>query len=173
MLTDSGWDTGPLLESFRERIMPDDTTGMLEERLSHTAAAHILAVLEKYAAGEIIPEPQKGETAYAEKITSEETWLDWNRSAEYLERRIRAFQPHPGARTEYSGTMLKIVKASTALIEAAPGKVIIKDGMLFVGCCTGSLNILSVQPASKRVMDTADFLRGVSMKTGDILGRKE
>ena len=173
MLTDSGWDTGPLLESCRERIMPDDTTGMLEDRLSHTAAAHIQAVLEKYSAGEIIPKPQKGDTVYAEKITSEETWLDWNRSAEYLDRQVRAFQPYPGARTEYSGTMLKIVKVLPVTIEAAPGEVIIEDSMLFVGCCKGSLKILTVQPASKRVMDTADFLRGVSLETGDILGSKE
>ncbi|MCK5063636.1 MAG: hypothetical protein KAQ97_00065, partial [Candidatus Fermentibacteraceae bacterium] len=54
-----------------------------------------------------------------------------------------------------------------------PGEVTIEDDMLFVGCCKGSLKILTLQPASKRVMVTADFLRGVSLKTGDILGSKK
>ncbi|MCK4506167.1 MAG: methionyl-tRNA formyltransferase [Candidatus Aegiribacteria sp.] len=173
MLTDTGWDTGPLLESYREKIMPDDTTGLLEERLSHIAAAHMQTVLERYAAGLIIPEPQKGETVYAEKITSEETWLDWNMSAEYLERQVRAFQPFPGARTEYRGNMLKIIKASPVLMEATPGEITIEDNTLIIGCGEGSLKILSLQPASRRIMDTADFLRGTSMRTGDKLGSKK
>lgn len=173
MLTDKGWDTGPLLESFRERIKPDDTTGILEERLSQIAAAHMQTVLERYAAGLIIPEPQRGETVYAEKITSEETWLDWNMSSEFLERQVRAFQPFPGARTEYSGTMLKIIKALPVSMQAPPGEITIEDNTLFVGCGEGSLKILTLQPASKRIMDAADFLRGTSMRTGDKLGSKK
>ncbi len=174
MLTDSGWDTGPLLESFRERIMPDDTTGLLEERLSYIAAAHLQIVLERYAAGLIIPEPQKkGKTVYAEKITSEETWLDWNMSAVFLDRQVRAFQPFPGARTEHFGNMLKIIKASPVSMEAPPGEITIEDNTLFIGCGGGSLKILTLQPASRRIMDTADFLRGTSMRTGDKLGSKK
>lgn len=173
MLTDSGWDTGPLLESFKERIMPDDTTGLLEERLSNIAAEHMQTVLERYAAGLIIPEPQKGKTIYAEKITSEETWLDWNMSAEFLERQIRAFQPFPGARTEHSGNMLKIIRVSPVLMEAAPGEITIEDKTLFIGCGEGSLEILTLQAASKRIMKAADFLRGTSMRTGDKLGCKK
>ncbi len=174
MLTDSGWDTGPLLESYRERVMPDDTTGLLEERLSNIAAAHMQTVLERYAAGELIRAPQrKCITVYAEKITSDETWLDWNRSAEFQGRQVRAFQPIPGARTEYCGNMLKIIKVLPVSMESAPGGVTIEDNMLFVGCGEGSLKILTLQPASKRVMDAADFLRGTSMKTGDKLGSKK
>ncbi|MCD4848152.1 MAG: methionyl-tRNA formyltransferase [Candidatus Aegiribacteria sp.] len=173
MLTDSGWDTGPLLESFKERIMPDDTTGMLEERLSHIAAAHLQTVLERYAEGLIIPEPQKGETVYAEKITSEETWLDWNMSAEFLERQVRAFQPFPGARTEYCGNMLKIIKVSPVSMESVPGVITIENNTLSIGCGEGSLKILTLQPASKRIMAAADFLRGTSMRTGDKLGCKK
>ena len=173
MLTDSGWDTGPLLESFRERIMPDDTTGMLEERLSHIAAAHLQTVLERYAAGMIIPEPQKGATVYAEKITPEETWMDWKMSAEFLERKVRAFQPSPGARTEHCGNMFKIIKASRVSMKSAPGIITIEDDTLFIGCGEGSLKILTLQPASKRIMDAADFLRGTTMRTGDKLGSKK
>ncbi len=171
MLTDSGWDTGPLLESFRERIMPDDTTGLLEERLSNIAAANMQAVIERYAAGSIIPEPQKGKTVYAEKISSAETWLDWSMSAEQLERQVRAFQPFPGARTEHLGNMIKLIKVIPVSMESAPGEITIEENTLFIGCGEGSLRILTLQPASKRIMDTADYLRGTSMRTGDKLDR--
>jgi methionyl-tRNA formyltransferase len=172
MLTDSGWDTGPLLSVYREPILPDDTTGSLEERLSLTAAENIVAVIDGYSSGRLIPEEQLGESVYAKKISIDETWLDWNDSAEQLERKVRAFQPSPGARTMYFGKLLKIISSRVSGFDAEPGDISVEGGAIYVGCGgEGSLEILSLQPASKSVMNSDAYLRGSSMRTGDRLGK--
>jgi methionyl-tRNA formyltransferase len=168
MLTDSGWDTGPVIAVYHEGILPLDTTGSLEKRLSVKAANNLIDVIEGHSTGKLIPQSQTEEAVYAEKITTEETWLDWNRPAQYLERKVRAFQPSPGARTMYSGKLLKISEVRISQYNADPGKILIKEGSLHAGCGgEESLEILKLQPASKSVMSTAEFLRGTKMKTGD------
>ncbi len=172
MLTDSGWDTGPVIAAIHERILPSDTTGSLQERLSMKAADNLIDLIEGYSSGKLIPESQPEEALYADKITTDETWLDWNRSAQYLERKVRAFQPSPGARTMYSGKLLKISGARVSQCNAEPGEIVLKAGLLHVGCGgEESLEILQIQPASRSVMSTAEFLRGARMKTGDKLER--
>ncbi len=168
MLTDSGWDTGPVIAAIHEKILPSDTTGSLQERLSMIAADNLIEVIEGYAGGNLIPENQPDEGLYADKITTDETWLDWNGSAQYLERKVRAFQPSPGARTMYCGKLLKISSARLSDFNADPGEIILKAGSFNVGCGgEESLEILKIQPASKSVMSAAEFLRGARMKTGD------
>lgn len=172
MLTDNGWDTGPVIAVYRERILPLDTTGSLGKRLSEKAAENLVDVIEEYSSGRLVPENQSEEAIYAEKITTAETWLDWNSPAGYLERQIRAFQPSPGARTMYCGKLLKISNARLSQYDADPGDIVLKAGSLHVGCGgEESLEILKLQPASRSVMSTAEFLRGAMMKTGDKFGR--
>ncbi|MEN8208087.1 MAG: methionyl-tRNA formyltransferase [Candidatus Fermentibacteria bacterium] len=172
MLTDSGWDTGPVIAAVHERILPSDTAGSLEERLAMIAADSLIDVIDGYSSGKLIPEKQPAEALYAEKITTDETWLDWTRPARYLERKVRAFQPSPGARTMYSGKLLKVSRARISLCDADPGKVVRDDSALHVGCGgEESLEILEIQPASRSAMSTAEFLRGSMMKTGDKLER--
>ena len=171
MLTDSGWDTGPVIAVYHEKILPSDTTGSLQERLSLKAADNLIDVIEGYSSGKLIPETQPEGAIYADKITTDETWLDWNRSARYLERKVRAFQPSPGARTIYSGKLLKISGARVSQYNAEPGEILLKEGLLHVGCGGDeSLEILEIQPASRSVMSTAEFLRGARMETGDKFG---
>lgn len=168
MLTDNGWDTGPVIAVYRERIFPDDTSGSLEERLSVKAAENIVSVIEGYSDGKLVPRNQTGEAVYAKKITTDETWLDWNRPAEYLERKVRAFQPHPGARTAYSGKTIKISAAKVSEYSANPGEIILREGTFLVGCGgETSLQICRLQPASGKVMNADEYLRGARMKTGD------
>ncbi len=140
--------------------------------LAMQAADNLIDVIEGYSSGRLIPERQPEEGLYADKISTDETWLDWNRSAQYLERKVRAFQPFPGARTMFSGKLLKISGARVSLCKADPGEIVIKEGTLHVGCRgEESLEILEIQPASKGVMSTAEFLRGARMKTGDTLAQ--
>ncbi|NOQ21649.1 MAG: methionyl-tRNA formyltransferase [Candidatus Aegiribacteria sp.] len=172
MLTDSGWDTGPVIAVYHERILPADTTGSLQERLSVKAANNLIDVIEEYSTGKLVPKSQTEKALYADKITTDETWLDWNRSAQYLERKVRAFQPSPGARTMYSGKLLKIAEARVSYFDANPGEVVFRSGSLLVGCGgEESLEIIKLQPASKSVMSAAEFLRGARMKTGDKFGK--
>jgi methionyl-tRNA formyltransferase len=169
MLTDSGWDTGPLLHSITMEIEPGDTTGTLERKLSRLAASAVVEVLTDYSSGELFPVPQEGEATYAEKVNPEETWLDWARPAEELERAVRAFQPAPGARTLYRGKTLKIHSASVSGVAPGPGRVYLTpDGGMVIGCGEGgSLEILTLQPESGRVMDATAFVRGYRPEEGE------
>lgn len=172
MLTDSGWDTGPVVAVYRESIHPDDTAGTLEDRLARLAGDMILPTLEGYDGGSLEPEPQKGEPLYAKKISAGETWLDWKCTARSLERKVRAFQPSPGARTSHGGRLLKVIAACVSNASVPPGEVAVEGGSLTVGCGDGeSLRIISLQPASRGVMTAEEFLRGYRMRTGDRLER--
>jgi methionyl-tRNA formyltransferase len=171
MLTDNGWDTGPVLDSYTVKIMARDTAGSLEDRLAELSGGKLIRVLERYASGELVPRPQTGEAVYAEKVSTGETWISWDLDAVEIERMVRAFQPQPGARTSLSGRLLKIVEAEIAVEELPPGEVLVEGERLLVGCGGGgSLEILRLQPASKRVMTTAAFLRGAGLRTGERLG---
>jgi len=166
MLTDQGWDTGPIVQTFPENVRPDDTAGILEARLALLSSDRIEEVIDGYTSGLLKPVPQSGEADYADKLNTEETWLDWQRPASELERMIRAFQPSPGARTRHSGRLLKIIRAALSSIELEPGTVRIGPGLL-IGCGRGSLEILELQPEGKRVMSSEEFLRGSRLRSGD------
>ncbi len=166
MLTDLGWDTGPIVQSFTENVQSDDTAGTLEERLAILSSERITEVMEDYISGLLIPVPQSGDSDYADKLNTEETWLDWHRPATVLERMVRAFQPSPGARTRYSGRILKIIRTVVSSVELDPA-IILTDPGLIIGCGTGSLEILELQPEGKRVMCSEEFLRGSRMRSGE------
>jgi methionyl-tRNA formyltransferase len=168
MLTDSGWDTGPVLRSFKCDIHPDDTTGSLESRLATLAASETVSVLKDYVSGALHSKVQDGEPSYADKITSKETFLDLNSSAEALERLVRAFQPSPGARVLFRGRILKIHSAALSMIEVPPGEVVVtEDGSMVVGCGSGSLELKKVQPESGKVMEINAFIRGYRPRKGE------
>ncbi|MBD3277874.1 MAG: methionyl-tRNA formyltransferase [Candidatus Aegiribacteria sp.] len=168
MLTDEGWDTGPVIDSFPEPIRSDDTTGTLTERLAEKAAERIAQVMEEYRRGVLQPVPQMGRSCYAEKISKKETWIDWRRPAEEIERLVRALQPSPGARTRLNGKMIKVVRASICSQDMPAGGIVAVDDGLTVGCGNdASLKIRELQPASKKVMKAQDFIRGARLDPGD------
>jgi methionyl-tRNA formyltransferase len=161
MVSDSGWDTGPLLCSFSEEIRSSDTTGSLENRLSALASSRVVGILKEYASGLLSPLPQEGEPSCADKVSPDETWLDWSSTATELERRVRAFQPVPGARTLFRGRILKIHAAAVSRIVKESGRIYLSpDGGMIIGCGEGSLGLLSIQPEAGRIMDVDAFVRG-------------
>ena len=169
MQTDMGWDTGPVIETLEEPIRPDDTAGSLESRLSELAATRVVRVMEEFVSRRLEPVPQTGESDYADKLTTEETWLDWERPAAVLERAVRAFQPVPGARTRYGGRLLKIARTTVSEMVLEPGMANVENGLI-VGCGTGSLEILELQPEGRRTMTAKEYLRGSELRTGERLG---
>ncbi len=171
MLTDEGWDTGPVLALYEEPIRESDNRRTLADRLAIIASERILDVLPAYARGELEPMPQKGRESYAGKIRKSETVLDWSEPAGKLERQVRALSPSPGARTTYGGKLLKILRAEVSETALGPGTVRAEDGVLETGTATKALRILELQPAGKRVMTAEEYLRGSPMATGETLGR--
>jgi len=154
----AGLDSGPVAACAREPIGPEDTFGSLAPRLAAVGAELLVRALEEPPEWE--EQPEDG-VSYAEKIAAEDRTLDPARPAVELERRVRALTPHVGARLELPGGILLGVRAAAARAEGPPaGALSGADGRLLVGCVTGALELLEVQPPGGRAMAADDYLRG-------------
>jgi methionyl-tRNA formyltransferase len=161
MQMDPGIDTGPMLSQRAIPIIPEDTGGSLFEKLSALGGELLLETLPRYLGGELHPQPQPAEGAtYAPMLKKEDGLLDFTRPATELERKIRAFQPWPGAFMTWQGTALKIQKAHVASGNAEAGKLVIVDGCPAIGTADGILVFDELQPPGKKPMPGKAFLSG-------------
>ncbi len=164
MQMNAGLDTGDMLITGAHDITPDDTAATLHERLSVLGAELIVSALEALPRGELHAVPQSGEGAtYARKIDKAEGAIDWNQPAEVIERRVRAFDPFPGATAVWPGGSIKVWRAVVASGPAvAPGTVLdVGQGRLAVACADNALELLEVQRAGGRRMSTSAYLQSV------------
>jgi methionyl-tRNA formyltransferase len=173
MRMDAGLDTGPIYLTHIIPIEPEDTAGCLHDRLATLGGRCIVQALAALEAGQIQAIPQACEAVtYAHKIQKQEAVIDWSRPAAQIERQVRAFNPLPTASTSLRGQMLRIWRARVVGQESSvPGRVIdATDSGILVGCGSGVLRIEELQrPGSKR-LSAADFLRGVPVSSGELLG---
>jgi methionyl-tRNA formyltransferase len=167
MRMEAGLDTGPMLEWRDIKIERFDTAKLLHDRLAALGAELIAESLPKLADGALreVAQPAQGVT-YAAKIDKSEARIDWRRSAEEIDRQVRAFNPWPIAETLLNGAQLRIWQAepleSPALSGAAePGSVLTAgpEGIDVV-CGSGVLRILTVQLAGRKALPAGEFLRG-------------
>ena len=165
MQMEEGLDTGPMLMIERVAIEAADTTGTLHDTLAALGARMIVAALRKMKAGplEAITQPATGVT-YAAKITKEEARLDFGQSAQVLGRRIRAFNPFPGAQAQVNGVTIKIwgAEAQDADTRALPGQVLAADAThgIVVACKSGTLRLTELQKPGGKRLPAAEFLKG-------------
>lgn len=169
MLTDSGWDTGDLLKVFEYPVTGSSPAGKLEEELAKLAAEKLPEVLQAYKDGELKPFPQTGAESYAEKVTPEESEINWEAPALHVHRMVLAFNPVPGARTPFRGGILKIYNGEVSGESGKPGTVV-RTSPLTVACGTGSYTVSELQPQGKQRMAETDFTRGYRMEPGEFLG---
>ena len=161
MKMDPGVDTGPLLSQRATPIRPDDTAGTLFEKLSTLGADLLLETLPAYLAGQIDPQPQPEVGAtYAPMLKKEDGRLDWVRPARELARRVRAFNPWPGAFFERQEGALKVLRAHTADAQREPGQHLVYEKLPAVGTGEGLLVLDEVQPPGKKPMPGRAFLAG-------------
>jgi methionyl-tRNA formyltransferase len=169
MQMDAGLDTGPVLLREALPIEPGDTAQSLHDRLAALGARLIVRALEEPHA----PVPQDdGGATYAAKIDKREAQIDWRESAEANERKVRAFDPVPGASTGYGGSPLKIWRASVVpAVTGEPGSVCAVDSSgITVACGAGALKITELQRAGGKRVSAAAFLAGSSIEPGERLG---
>ena len=135
MQMDAGLDTGAMLAIQRDGIRFDDTTGTLHDRLAALGARMIVASLADAARGALRPvaQPEEGVT-YAHKIAKSEAAIAWSLPADLIERRVRAFDPFPGASFTAAGETIKLWRAQVERLDdaAAPGTVVAVDGQQLV-----------------------------------------
>lgn len=169
MRMDEGLDTGPILLQEEISIAPDDTGGSLHDKLAQLGARLIVRALETHPGP--IAQPATGVT-YAARITRSEAEIDWRSAAEEIERRIRAFDPVPGAQTRHEGVVLKIWRAEVeGGVGAAPGTVCSAgpDGIV-VACGRGVLRITELQRAGGKRLAVRAYLAGAKLASGMRLG---
>ena len=162
MQMDAGLDTGAMLLAQAEPIQPDDTTATLHDRLAALGGRLLVQGLAQAEAGTLVatPQPEEGVT-YAHKIDKAEAALDWTQPAELLERRIRAFDPFPGAHFPLEGAAVKVWKARVCEGTGAPGQVLQADpGRLVVACGQRALQLLELQVPGGRRVPVEAFLQG-------------
>jgi methionyl-tRNA formyltransferase len=176
MQMDSGLDTGAMLLHRTLAIEPTDTTTSLHDRLAVLGGELIVGALRLAAEGALQPQAQPAQgVTYAHKIEKAEAALDWTQAAAVLERRIRAFDPFPGATGSIGGETIKVWRAELVPGEAMPaitrGAVLAVDPAgITVACGQGALRLTQLQRAGGKRLAVADFLRGVSVKPGVVFG---
>lgn len=171
MQMEEGLDTGPMLSMSRLPIAADDTTGSLHDKLAALGGEMIVNTLRELQKAELSPtsQPQSGVT-YAAKISKEEAGLDFTQSAACLARKIRAFNPFPGASALFDGVPIKIwcgeVAAPSPVTSA--GEVLAADGQngVLVVCGEGVLRLTELQKPGGKRLPASEFLKGFPMEGG-------
>lgn len=174
MRMEAGLDTGPVLMREAVPIGARTTAGDLHDALARIGAGLMVRALAALERGAIAAQPQTEEgITYAHKLTAGEERIDWRKSADEIERIIRALTPFPGAHFEVASgegevERIRVLRAAPAQGTGRPGEVLSTDG-LRVACGTGALEISEVQKSGKRAMPAADFRRGFSLPAGTVL----
>jgi methionyl-tRNA formyltransferase len=176
MQMDAGLDTGDMLQVEALPIEPGDTTVSLHAKLADLGARMIVHALRQAAAGALVrvPQPEPGVT-YAHKIEKTEAEIDWTLPADVIERRLRAFDPFPGASSSVQGEAVKLWRGQcvAGAASAPAGTVLAADesGVL-VACGVDALRLTQLQRAGGKRLTAADFLRGFPLSTGLVFGAR-
>lgn len=167
MLLDEGMDTGKILVTKTLLIAPDDTTPSLTDKLISLSNSLLGDNLPRYVAGEVTPrqQPHSDRATYSRKLTKEDGIIDWTKSAEILEREIRAYIEWPKSRATVGGKDVIITKAHVGQHQspdAKPGDIVITEQTKEFGFVTsdGTLWIDELKPAGKKEMPAKAFLAG-------------
>lgn len=165
MEMEEGLDTGPMLLMEKVQIGARETTGALHDRLAALGASMIVQALHLRAENKLraAPQPAAG-VSYAAKISKEEAALDFDTPAIEIGRKIRAFNPFPGAHGQVNGVTVKIWGAEVLeeSSKALPGQVLAADAQLgiVVACRHGALRLTELQKPGGKRLAAAEFLKG-------------
>jgi methionyl-tRNA formyltransferase len=167
MQMEAGMDSGPVLRQAVTPIGLHETAGELSGRLAVLGAETLIETLALLQMGRIEPVPQEQARAtFAPKIDRTITRIDWTEVAAAAGRRIRAFDPAPGAWTTWQGDQLKCFGPAAVAGEAEPGQVV-ATAPLTVGTGKGLLEIAEVLPAGRGRMSAEAWCRGRGARMGD------
>lgn len=174
-------DAGPILAVRRTPIGSEETHPELEQRLAELGIGAVQEALEQLAKWDRVSPigvPQdKSQATKAPRLKKEQGAIDWSKTAEQIRNQVRALKPWPGSytfwqRPGHEPLRLVIDRVDTAGGgQQVPGTVLVSDGQrLVIATGEGGISILALQPAGKRMLPIADFLRGYPIPEGDVLG---
>ncbi len=173
-------DAGPCLAQASVNIDPDEDAAQLEHRLADLGGPLIAQTVDRFVRGEIDPIPQdKTLATKAPRLKKSDGLLDWNRTAIQLKNQWRALQPWPGCYTWWlrDRAPLRLIVGRIDVAKASPesslpGTVLATQAEgIVVACGENSAAVLTaLQPAGKRMLTAAEFLRGYPVAAGETLG---
>ncbi len=177
MWMNEGLDKGDIFLQEPIDIGPNDTYGELHNRLASMGANLLLDALNALRRGEKRAIPQDEDKAtYAPPIEKGETNIPWEEGCWKVHNLIRGLSPSPGAFTPWRTSSIKILKSRVVEgAEGRPGEVVEADprkGRLVIACGEGGIEALQVQPAGRRKMDGASFVRGYLPQPGELWGKR-
>jgi methionyl-tRNA formyltransferase len=166
-------DAGPTYLQEGTAVAPDETTGSLQAKLTPIGAHLLLETLRRLKLGSLAPQEQdESAVTFAPLLKKEDGLIDWVQPALMIERRVRAFDPWPGAYTHIGGKLLKIHR--TKLVEAdekgSPGQVMRADLVgLWIATGSGIIRLDEVQLENRKRLSDIEFVKGARIKPGDRL----
>ena len=164
MRMEAGLDTGPMLLARALDIDPQDSTGSLHDRLAALGGRLVVEALARFDQLNPVTQPADGVT-YAAKIAKAEAQLDWNQPATILARKLRAFNPFPGAVVNLAGELVKAWRGEAVAGHGRPGQVLAADAEgIVVACGEGALCLTELQKPGGRRVAAADFLSGSRLR---------
>ncbi len=173
MQMEAGLDTGPVLHTVATPIEADETAGELTVRLAELGALALVEALAEIATGASAPTAQDDSRAtYAPKVSREKARIDWSRPSHEIARKVRAFDPRPGAWTTLETLELKLFgprEADEWEEDEVPGQIVETDPAFVVATGDGALQFLDVHPAGGHRMAATDWLHGRRAARGDVL----
>ena len=172
MQMDEGLDTGDVISKQAINIVENEITLSLHDRLADLGAELIVATLTQLEAGTSTHEKQDNSQAtYAQKLSRQESIIDWSLSARAIVNRIHAFNPWPGAKARHNDVELKILKAKVVdeQITSQIGEITVEDKKILVQANEGHIELIELQKPGGKPMTAAQFLNGYSFKFGDFL----
>jgi methionyl-tRNA formyltransferase len=173
MRIDAGLDTGDVLLTEETAVLSEENAIELGERLAAMGASLLVNALDKWAAGEIVPEKQDNSQAtYAPILKKEDGRIDWRSPAAAIHNRVRGFQPWPGAHTGFRGQTLNVWKSRPAKSVSEPPGTIVRTRPLLVACGGEALELLEVQLEGRKRMAAADFVNGQRLAENEVLGEE-
>jgi len=160
MQLDQKMDHGPILGQIQVKIEPNESYLELAERLSQLGAGLLASYLNDYLSDRLSPLPQSDkEATYCKLINKADGQIDWSKSAPDIHNQVRAFNPWPSTYTKLGDLDIKIIKTEVVNDKLEPAQIK-ADRDLIVGTGEQALKILELQPAGKKIMTAAEFIRG-------------
>ncbi|WP_018802022.1 methionyl-tRNA formyltransferase [Salinispora arenicola] len=169
---EQGLDTGPVYGTLTDEVGPVDTSGDLLERLAHSGAGLLTAVLDAIEDGAARAEPQPVDgVSLAPKLTVADARVRWGDPAFAVDRRVRACTPAPGPWTTFRDERVKLGPVTPVADgpELKPGELLVERSRVLAGTATTPVRLGEVRAAGKRAMPASDWARGVRVTVGEVL----
>ena len=150
------------------KINEEDNSGDISNKLSKISSDNIVTSLDEiFKKNAKFTEQEHEKATYAEKISKDESRIDWNNTSKTILAKINSLNPNPGAWFNFKNSRFKIWKAEISHEIGKPGEILHKN--FTIGCKDKSLKILEIQKEGKKRLFIEEFLKGTNINTGDVI----